>query len=107
MANGPVENQFVRVSRQYMDHMPICMPNLTDIFGRVGIDCGGLRDPLYGRVDLDGTTLGSLATYSCNDGFVLEGDQMRKCQSDGQWSGREPVCKSKHTLCNYDAKINF
>ena len=59
------------------------------------IDCGDLDDPIYGQVQLDGTTEGSKARYSCDDGFILRGDRVRKCQNNGKWSGQEPICESK------------
>ena len=46
------------------------------------------------------------AKYTCNTGFVLHGVEVRECQSDGVWSGSEPVCSSKkpnmfNQLVNY------
>ncbi len=40
---------------------------------------------------------GTNATYSCNMGLFLEGDQVRTCQGDdssvtGTWTGVTPVC---------------
>ena len=57
------------------------------------IQCDRLSDIKNGRVVLSGTTAGSTATYSCNKGFVLVGESTRLCQSNGEWSGREPFCK--------------
>ena len=37
-------------------------------------------------------TLGSVATYSCNDSFMLTGTSTRTCQADGTWSGDNPTC---------------
>ena len=59
----------------------------------VAIECEDLDDPLYGDVDLTGTTVGSQARYSCNEGFKLVGDRKRECQADGNWSGQEPICE--------------
>ena len=40
--------------------------------------------------------LGTSATYTCNEGFLLEGDEVRICGGDGTavgvWSGASPVC---------------
>ena len=33
-----------------------------------------------------------MAEYSCSASFSLEGDTIRVCQSDGTWSGEQPVC---------------
>ena len=37
-------------------------------------------------------TLGSIATYMCDDGYVLTGNSTRTCQADGTWSGDSPTC---------------
>ena len=42
-----------------------------------------------------GTQFGDQATYSCIEGYRLEGDRVRTCQSSGFWSGRAPFCSSK------------
>ncbi len=41
---------------------------------------------------------GSEATYSCDQGFDLEGESRRRCQSDGAWSGEAPSCRGKRKL---------
>jgi len=40
--------------------------------------------------------------YTCEDGYVLSGDELRFCQENRQWSGIEPICfQSKYTLYNH------
>ena len=41
---------------------------------------------------VDGSSPGSVATYTCNDGYVLVGDSTRTCQATGTWSGEDPQC---------------
>ncbi len=37
-----------------------------------------------------------VATYTCNDGYLLMGDDMmRTCGSERMWSGSEPTCERK------------
>jgi len=62
-------------------------------FLAIASNCDRLDNPANGRVVLTGTSLGDTATYSCNDGYELEGDQQRMCQMSRQWSGREPSCR--------------
>lgn len=62
------------------------------------VECGNLPNPRNGRVDLTGTTFGSSATYSCNNNYMLDGPQTRRCQADGTWSGREPTCERMQQL---------
>ena len=45
-----------------------------------------------GAVVATGFVVGETLTYSCHDGYVLQGNAVRTCQSDGTWSGQEPVC---------------
>ena len=40
----------------------------------------------------DGNREGSVATHSCNDGFIFSGDEERTCQSSGAWSGSAASC---------------
>lgn len=42
---------------------------------------------------MTGSFVGDKATYTCNRGFILEGDQLRTCQSTGSWTGQEPICR--------------
>ena len=58
------------------------------------VDCGTLTHPANGQVSHTvGTTLGQTATYSCNTGYNLMGDNTRTCQATGVWSGSEPTCE--------------
>ncbi|GFR11206.1 sushi, von Willebrand factor type A, EGF and pentraxin domain-containing protein 1 [Trichonephila clavata] len=36
---------------------------------------------------------GGRATYSCREGFRLEGPRIRECLSNGKWSGHDPICE--------------
>ena len=49
-----------------------------------------------GKIDFPkGNGVGSIANYTCADDYLLEGAAIRTCQTDGTWSGTEPVCKRK------------
>ena len=54
--------------------------------------CPELTDPANGMVTWTGLTPGSTATYTCNEGFELNGVQTRTCQSDATWSDDPPTC---------------
>ena len=62
------------------------------MLSHVAIDCGSLVDPANGAVSVSGTTFNSTATYSCNTGYTLTGDDMRMCLETGFWSDSEPLC---------------
>ena len=48
-----------------------------------------------GRVVIDQYSVGSSAKYLCTDGFVLVGDPVRQCQTNGEWTGTAPTCQGK------------
>ena len=56
------------------------------------VDCGSLQSPSNGDVTYTATTVGSVATYTCNAGYELNGVSVRACQIDGTWSGSQPSC---------------
>ena len=74
------------------------------ISGRI-ITCQRLIDPRNGDVNLSGLKVGSKATYSCDRGFQLRGNQVRKCQANGQWSGRNPFCQSTGYKLHADSSL--
>ena len=45
-----------------------------------------------GNVTFTNTTFDSVATYSSNPGYALDGDATRKCLADGTWSATIPSC---------------
>ena len=56
--------------------------------------CESLSNPISGGVVINDSTrvVGSIATYNCDDGFLLSGSIDRECQGNGTWSGDEPLC---------------
>ena len=53
----------------------------------IGRECEVLSYPANGQV----TIIGSTATYTCDSGYELIGDDTRTCV-DGVWTGEEPTC---------------
>ena len=62
------------------------------------VDCGLMDNPGNGVVSFTATTYNSVATYSCNTGYTLTGDDTRTCQSSSLWSGSEPTCTGKQQM---------
>ena len=58
--------------------------------------CPTLVPPANGNLVLSGNTVGETANYTCNTGFILEGDPTLTCGGDGQWIGNPPVCNRKY-----------
>ena len=58
------------------------------------MDCGSLSNPANGKVNhTAGTTFGQNATYSCDPGYNLVGENTRTCQATGNWSGSASTCQ--------------
>ena len=55
--------------------------------------CPKLDAPKYGKVWVSSYGYSSAAYYSCNYGYELDGAYSRKCQHDGRWYGKAPVCR--------------
>ena len=47
----------------------------------------------------DSVTCGTKVRYTCNEGFVLDGDSVLQCGTDGKLKGHAPICKKPG---NYD-----
>ena len=59
------------------------------------IDCGSLSNPENGAVQWNSTAYNSVATYTCNTGYDLEGGRTRMCSEGGTWSNSEPLCNGE------------
>ena len=57
--------------------------------------CPELESPANGDVTVFGFIVGSVASYTCNVNYQLEGRSVRICGSDGQWTGETPTCERK------------
>ncbi len=46
-------------------------------------------------VNVLNNNFGTVASYTCNTGYMLTGDVIRVCEVTGDWSGSEPTCTGK------------
>ena len=79
----------------YILHLQICVTFLLSLLYNIKeIDCGHPGDIDNGNVTFTSTTVGSYATYSCEDGYQLEPylGYGRSCTQSGNWSGEVPTC---------------
>ena len=70
--------------------------------GTEAVDCPSLDDPTDGTVITNdpSCSLTAIAKYTCNPGFVPEGDTIRCCVDDGTgtdavWTGSVAKCVGK------------
>jgi len=64
---------------------PVCVPRLCKTFQ---------RNPVGGRVRCSTSNRqGSVCTFSCNDGYELEGDFSTVCGDDMEWTNAAPTCR--------------
>ncbi|XP_050719319.1 uncharacterized protein LOC127000000 isoform X1 [Eriocheir sinensis] len=56
-------------------------------------ECVDLDNPPNGFVDVKGKVVGSVATYSCKEGYHLIGQVTRHCQANGIWTSAPPECR--------------
>ena len=67
-------------------------------------ECDYLPSIPHGTVDVATVTVGSQATYSCDEGYALEGPLRRTCSvaplQGAVWDSYTPTCKSMWTVSN-------
>nr|XP_057922474.1 sushi, von Willebrand factor type A, EGF and pentraxin domain-containing protein 1 isoform X2 [Doryrhamphus excisus] len=59
----------------------------------VPAECVTPPTPEHGQVNVTDTSLGSTVTYTCKEGYELEGDPVRQCLSGQLWTKDPPVCR--------------
>ncbi len=52
-------------------------------------------DIVYTAGSTNSRPVDTVATYTCNTGYTLNGGTTRTCESDGVWSGSTPTCQRK------------
>ena len=63
--------------------------------------CSDLTNPTNGMINYNnmGTVsmrpVGTVATFTCDTGYILDGNPTRTCGSDGVWSVSAPICLRK------------
>ena len=68
----------------------------------IAVCCAMLKAPAHGSVRLTNENkFNSVATYSCDYGYELFGDNARFCQSTGIWTGKPPGCYGNQLYSNH------
>ncbi|XP_074641314.1 sushi, von Willebrand factor type A, EGF and pentraxin domain-containing protein 1-like [Tubulanus polymorphus] len=58
------------------------------------VECPPPVHYVHSDVAYNGVSVNSMATYSCDIGFEMEGLKDRICQIDGTWIGDPPICNA-------------
>ena len=58
-----------------------------------------LAIPENGRLVFSSVDLDSVASFSCDEGYVLDGSQTRTCTLEG-WSDDNPECSESQAVCD-------
>ncbi|XP_068164048.1 sushi, von Willebrand factor type A, EGF and pentraxin domain-containing protein 1 isoform X1 [Antennarius striatus] len=56
-------------------------------------ECESLPGPEHGWVNVTHTSLGVMVTYTCEDGYELDGEAVRECVSGQLWTNDAPTCR--------------
>lgn len=72
------------------------------------VNCGELYLPQNGTmIGGEKTTYPSIVHFSCDEGFILNGSTLRKCQTNGTWSGNTTKCRGAVILLVSSFTMNF
>ena len=68
------------------------------LYVHTSVQCPSLINPNNGMINCSLGDDGVLSyedtcSFICNTGYELTGSDTRTCQSDGSWSGSDPVCR--------------
>lgn len=58
-----------------------------------------LTAPANGSVNVTTGVTGDVATYACDQGYTLSGDNTQTCLPSGEWSGTAPTCAEVMSGC--------
>ena len=68
------------------------------VYSYLVVTCDDLDDPGHGAVSYTATVYDSVASYSCDAGYSLSGDDERRCMQSGEWSGTAPSCSDYYSV---------
>ena len=65
-------------------------------FNDLAADCEQPASPVHGMVTVTPISSGYLATYECDEGYILVGHRERTCDtSNGVWTHSPPTCQGE------------
>ena len=83
---GECEGNKILIIKFHFILVDICVPRVQEY--------PVLTNPSAGNVTTtkDSLTMDQQATYTCNYGYILSGNDTRVCQVNATWSGNKPDC---------------
>ena len=87
-----VSTNFVSLKLSFSVYTVQCT-ELTDPMNGM-ISCSLINDPSFSYEDT--------CSFTCNTGYELTGSDTRTCQSNGNWSGTDDVCRRGTCIQHYD-----
>ena len=82
----PRWNFFLRKNLVWLD---LLKENLLFTAQSDTISCPVLRAPENGAINISNTLVGDTVSFTCNDGYLLNGSSVRECM---MWTGTETSC---------------
>lgn len=79
---------FAKNTKQSQDDFEAVQDTIDEIVTM----CDPLQAPSDGWFSVDNYLAGSVATFYCNPGFVVDGSPSVVCTDDGTWDKRAPIC---------------
>lgn len=81
--------------------------SLLYLLTSLAITCGHPGNPANGRTNGSEFNLNDVVNFTCNKGYILNGNARAQCRLNGQWSSPLPVCKGNNHICCTVICIHF
>ncbi|XP_022089099.1 E-selectin-like isoform X1 [Acanthaster planci] len=70
--------------------IPLCVP----------VTCDSIMEPTNGKKNVSHSHVGGVASFTCNEGYTLHGQDKLVCHENGTWTGEVPNCLADHDISN-------
>jgi len=91
-ADGNWRARVKMLNSHYDSFVPLNMVNCRPL------ECPQPDAISLGMVEFSGLTVGSMARYSCQRGYIMHGRAQRRCMPNGHWSFTKPLCTLPRNL---------
>ena len=95
----------LRSSEEAAHHTKWTERNICFLFVPSAIECPQLYAPNHGSKLGSQVTYNSQVYFSCDRGYKLRGNEVRRCQNNKTWSGQETTCQGLRSFRNHCHKF--